>query len=457
MKLIEKVLKSKKGPEIVLFFVLLIFIIFSLYLAYNLKMGVSPDSYYHLEVSQAYSKTLGIPENTPDTYKWQDITRIPYLSLWVNGRILNLNEMTFNFDEIFLLRISNVLTALGTLIFVYLTSKRLIKNKWGQVLPVFLLSNTLMFVFLSSSINYDNLTILFSSAAIYFLIRFLQNPNHLKNSLLMWVFLLLGSLTKDTTLPLAAIMVIIWGAFLLRRKVLRREFFKQFLTLPNVLFLGIILFLLGLNMNLYLVNILSYGALGPSCLDMLTYEQCLESGVFARSVYKIPVVFEGNMIEASGLVLRFERIGPILYLPYWIVQIFRRIYGIMGDKFLFMPYEYVSFYLLYFFVGIYLIFKNRKKLRVEERALIVISVFYALLVAYYVNYKAYIRTDWKDLALQGRYIFPVLAPMYIVFSKYLLQIKNKKLLRILIGILIVGFLLGSIGYFFAYVPNDWFM
>jgi type IV secretory pathway VirB2 component (pilin) len=457
MKLLQLFVKKEKAPLYILLLILLVFLLFTLYLARNLKMGVSPDSYYHLEVSQAYSETLGIPENTPDTYKWKDITRIPFLSLWINGRILNLNEMIFNFDEILLLRVFNVLTALGTLIFVYLTSRRVIKNKWGQILPVFLLSNTLMFLFLSSSINYDNLTILFSSIAIYFLIRFLQNPNHLKNSLLMWIFLLLGSLTKNTTLLLAFIMVIVWGVFLLRAKVLKREFSKQFFTLPNILFLVVILFLLGLNMNLYLVNILSYGGLGPSCTDMLTYEQCLESGVFARGIYEIPRVFEGNVLEVVKLLLRFERIWPILYLPYWIVEMFRRIYGIMGDRFLFMPYEYVSFYLLYFFIGIYLVFKNRKNLRVQEKALVVISVSYGLFLAYYVNYKAYITHDWMDLALQGRYIFPVLAPVYIVFSKYFIQMKNKKLLKILMGILIVGFLLGSIGYFFLYVPNDWFV
>jgi flagellar basal body-associated protein FliL len=38
-----------------------------------------------------------------------------------------------------------------------------------------------------------------------------------------------------------------------------------------------------------------------------------------------------------------------------------------------------------------------------------------------------------------------------------LKIRNKKLLKILAGILVVLFLLGSIGYFFAYVPSDWFM
>ncbi len=456
MKLIEKFTNEKKAPLLTLVVTLVIFVSFALYLAFNIRMGISPDSKYHLEVSQAYSKVVGIPENTPDTYQWKDITRIPYLSFWVNGRMLNLNEKLLNFDQVFLLRIVNILTALGTLSFVYLLSKRLIKSSWGQILPTFLLSNTLMFVFLSSSINYDNLAILFCTAAIYFLVKYLQEPKRLSNSLLMFIFLLLGSLTKNSVLPLALILVIVWAVFLFKSNVLNEKFFKQFITFPNILLILIILILLLLNFDIYGVNLLIYNKLIPSCTDVLHYEGCLENGVFARSVYKIPRVFDGNMFEAVKLIAKGERIGPLLYLPYWIVEMSKKIFGIMGDRSLYMRYWYLPFYFMYFFMGIYLIFQNRKRFKVEDKGLLVISIFYTLIVAYYVNYKAYITHDWPDLGLQGRYIFPVLAPMYVLFSKYFLRIENKKLLNILLGALILLFVVGNIGYFFLYVPREWF-
>ena len=455
--MIKKLVKYKNTDKIVLAVVLAIFATFSLYLALNLRMGVSPDSYYHLEVSQAYSKTLGIPENTPETYQWRDITRIPYLSLWINGRILNLNEMTFNFDEVMVLRLSNVLTAVGTLILVYLISKRLIKNKWGQILPVFLLSNTLMFVFLSSSINYDNLTVLLSTAAIYFLVRFLQEPKKLSHSLFIFIFLLLGTLTKNSVLPLALVVFIVWAVVMFKKKILKREYFEQFVTLPNILLTIGFFLLVILNFNVYGVNMITFGKLGPSCLDVLTYEQCLENGVFYRDIYKIPQVFEGNIFDAIKLILTGERIGPVRYFPYWVVQMSKKIFGIMGDKSLFMKYEFLVPYFAYILLGLFLVFKNRKKMKIEEKGLIAVFSFYTLIVAYYVNYWTYIKHDWMDLALQGRYIFPVISIMYIIFSKYLLSIKNKKLLGILTGLLIIVFLLGSWGYFFAYAPMDWFV
>jgi uncharacterized membrane protein len=144
-------------------------------------------------------------------------------------------------------------------------------------------------------------------------------------------------------------------------------------------------------------------------------------------------------------------------MPYWIVEMSRKIVGIMGDRSLFMPYEYLPPYFLYFFLGIFLIIKHRKEWTVTDKAFITIFLFYVFILMYYNTYRSYITHDWMDLALQGRYIFPVLPIMYILFSKYFLKIRNKKLLKILAGILVVLFLLGSIGYFFVYVPSDWFM
>jgi 4-amino-4-deoxy-L-arabinose transferase-like glycosyltransferase len=457
MNILTNFLKKEKAPIYTLVIILLLFLSFTLYLALNMRMGVSPDSYYHLEVSQAYSQTLGIPENTPETYQWKDITRIPYLSLWINGRILNVNERTFDIDPVMILRISNILTSLGTLYILYLISKQLIKNKWGQILPVFLMSNTLMFVFLSSSINYDNLTVLFCTIAIYYLVKYIQEPKTLSNSILIFIFLLLGALTKNSIFPLGLIVTIIWVVVLFRRKVIGEETVKQILSFKNILLSLAFFVLLILFFNLYGVNYLTYGKLGPSCTDVLTFEQCLENGVFARGIYEIPKVFEGNMVEAFQLILSGERIGPIRYFPYWAVEMSRKIFGIMGDRSLFMRYEYIVPYFGFFFLGIYLLFKNRKKLKTEEKALLSIFVFYTLVVAYYVNYKAYISHDWKDLALQGRYIFPVLGIMYVLFSKYFLQLKNKKLLSILLILLVLLFILGNIAYFFGYVSTDWFI
>jgi 4-amino-4-deoxy-L-arabinose transferase-like glycosyltransferase len=180
-------------------------------------MGVSPDSYYHLRVSQAYSTTLGIPSNTPQTYKWRDITRIPYLYFWVNGRVLNINDGVI--DEVVLLGIINIIYSLGTVYVMYLLSKEIFKDKWKRVFPVFFLTHTLMFVFLSSSINYDNLANLLSTLSIYFFVKFVKKEGiDLKYLLLMLLSLCIGALTKTTVLPVSLVLVILSAVEVTKRK-----------------------------------------------------------------------------------------------------------------------------------------------------------------------------------------------------------------------------------------------
>ena len=195
--------------NIIFYIILLFFLVFTGYLAFTVKMGVSSDSWYHLRVSQAYEDTLTVPENTPETYKWRDLEHQPYLYFWINGRVLNLNEITFQFNEVILLRVVEIIYSFFTLYGTYLLSKEFFKKNWLRLLPVFLLSNTLMFVFLSSSINYDNMANMFSVFAILFFVKALKDKGNWKNIFLMLIFICLGGLTKYTFLPLAFILVVL--------------------------------------------------------------------------------------------------------------------------------------------------------------------------------------------------------------------------------------------------------
>ena len=109
---------------------------------------------------------------------------------WINGRILNINNGVI--DEVVLLRVINVIYSLGTVYVMYLLSKEIFKDKWKRVLPVFFLTHTLMFVFLSSSINYDNLANLLSTLSIYFFVKFVKKDINLKYLLLMLLSLCIG-------------------------------------------------------------------------------------------------------------------------------------------------------------------------------------------------------------------------------------------------------------------------
>lgn len=442
-------LKRKFNLEqLLLVLFLAIFLAFTLYLAFNVKMGVSSDSWYHLRVSQKYAETLSVPKNQPDTYKWRDLEYQPYLYFWLNGRLLNLNTATFQFNEVILLRVVNILYSLLTLLGTYLLSKEFFKNKWLRLLPVFLLSNTLMFLFLSSSINYDNLANMLAVFSILFFVRAVKTMGNLKDIFLMLMMILLGGLTKYTTLPLSFILILIaaihviknWGVYKseLKGKIL-------YLLIPiSILFL--------LNFGVYGINLIKFHSLDPDCLDVLTYEQCLENGVFYRDNVTIPP----QEVRFFEMVFSGQRLDPIRYTGVWIWEMTRRTVGIMGDDSLFASNVIVPFYIFFLLISTVIGGLNWKKFSREIKYISIVTLFYSLVLLFVQNYDMYLKRSYPALALQGRYIFPVIAPLYILIVLSFGMIK-RKWLRVLIFVgLIALFIIGGLPFFISNVDPSWF-
>jgi 4-amino-4-deoxy-L-arabinose transferase-like glycosyltransferase len=413
-------------------------------------MGVSPDSYYHLRVSQAYSTTLGIPSNTPQTYKWRDITRIPYLYFWVNGRVLNINDGVI--DEVVLLRIINIIYSLGTVYVMYLLSKEIFKDKWKRVFPVFFLTHTLMFVFLSSSINYDNLANLLSTLSIYFFVKFVKKEGiDLKYLLLMLLSLCIGALTKTTVLPVSLVLVILSAVEVTKRKgkVKKIKAGKELLLLIPV---AIFVFL---NLSLYGGNLLKYKSLEPSCTQILTHEQCLENGVYYRNKVDYNATPIDGPLDVFNMIVKGERIGPVRYFFKWFPDLMSKIFGIMGDNSLYLPSYLTALFIFFFLAGVVLLISNKKKLTKIDKYLITILLFYTAILFFTQNYSMYLTYNHYYLGLQGRYIFPVISIIYILLTKSFFFIKPKKLGNILLISFSILLIYSCNIYLFLNLPNSW--
>lgn len=443
--MLKKVI-NKYNLTLVLIF--LIFIAFTLYLALNIKMEISPDSWYHLRVSQTYSTTLTIPENTEETYQWRDITNIPYLYFWTNGRLLNLNDSTFQFNHVILLRIINIVYSLFTLVGVYLLSKEVIKNKWARLIPLVLITNTLMFLLLSSSINYDNLGNMFATFAILFFVKTIKYKGELKFPLLTILMLCLGTLTKFTIIPLTVILVILLLLELIKHFNIWKEGFKKrhlFYIVPVLLF-GI------LNVLLYGNNLVKYQELTPSCEKVLTHEQCLENGVYYRDMITMPAV-EVNLKE---MILGGKRLDPLRYTGVWVWEMTKRTVGIMGDSSFYHDILTISVFtfliVLSFLIGIY----NWKKLSKEHKYLFFITTSYLLILLFFQNYNMYLKRGYPTLALQGRYMFPVISSFYVLLSVFWLSISNRYLRLFIILTSLILLIIFSIPYFLLNIDSSWF-
>jgi len=446
----------RNNATIVFFILLLIFAIYSLFLSTHLKRGIIPDEGYHFELSLQFKPTWGIPPHSRFTESYGlNIRQSPFLGYWLNGRALNILELIFkepsNWRQLVFLRIVNTVFSIGTVSFTYLISKELINNKWGQLLPVFVLTNTIMFVFLSGGVNYDNPSNFMSTAGLYFLIRVFNKKHYIKNSL-GWLFCIsLGTLIKITLLPVALITTIFWIIHSIKNK--SWENFKNINVKRYWLPISFVIALLVLNFLIYGINYIKSQSLTPSCRDTYSDDVC-STTPFAKRRQTIGLPDKLTVSEA----VKLKYPEPLRYFfDTWIRAMLKKIYGIMGHK-SYYPKTIPYFHILLYWVTA-LSFRYYDKSNFKMNSLMGIIGFYTI-VLIYKNYNSELNYGFKQVALQGRYIFPVISAIYVLFSHYVMKISNKPLLMITLIIVVFLFIYGGpIRFFILYdsVFASWFV
>lgn len=452
----QKKLRQINLPIVVLVLILAVFMFYAIYLALNLQTNIIPDEPYRFEVSQYFSQTLGIPKDVPIAVVYGDnLARNSFLGYWIFGRILSVEAWvapeSTEFQQLVWLRLVNSVFALGTLIVTYLISRELIKNKWLQLLPVFFLSNTLMFVFLAGGVSYDNTTNLFCALGIYYLIRVLNGKHFLKNSCGWLISLMIASLIKYTILPLILFSAIVWVINVIKHKgilkSLKPDRWQDFIVMLIlvVLFLG--------NVVLYGGNLLQFQSLIPGCYDTYSNEIC------EQSVY---VVRRNNLGLPEKLTIfsAFKQgyPEPVRYLfEIWIPEMIARTFGIMGH----MTYYpiVISYFLMAFYWLVVLGMRYLRKPGFRSISLALMVVAYSA-VLFVMNYNNELVYGFKQVAFQGRYFFPVISLAFVLVGKQLEKLDNKYLRYATILALIFLFLYGSPFRFFWYQDSvfmDWFI
>ena len=450
---------QKHNAKLVLILLLIIFSAYSVFLATHLQTAIIPDETYRFEVATYFADTVGIPDDVPIAYSSGDnLHRNPYLGYWLYARAINIFQLfqpaAMEWQTLVALRVVNWLFALGTVVFIYGLSKELISNKWWQLFPVFMATNTLMFVFLSGGVNYDNPTIFACTAAIYFFVRALKKENFIIDSLAWAIFISVACLIKYSILPLALVLAIIWFVDLIRnRKTLQLESIKKW-HWGAIVLLIILIGLVFLNIALYGVNLVKFHALTPACIDTFPQEVCASSFFGMRHN-------EMALPEKLTLIGAFKQgyPEPVRYFfDEWVREMLKRTYGIMGEK------NYFPNTIAYFQVALFWVlllgFRYVKKLDFIKTSLMIIFGFYTtVLVA--MNYNSELIYGFnKYVALQGRYIFPVISIAFSLCAYILTKVRNKYIRYGTLIALIALFLYGGPVRFLWYYNSvfaDWFI
>lgn len=427
-----------------------------LFFALNISSAVPPDEITHAGLCGVFSKVLLLPDNSPETYRFGLATNIPWLYYWIMGKLLHLNFL--GIPDLVFCRLLNIPLAFGTIHFIRKMLHLLTNDRLPHLLLVVVLTNCAMFSLLSASVSYDNLANLLAAMAIYYLLAFFRERTgtHLAASILCQ---LAGCLCKITFLPL----VLILGALLLLHE------FKNLRRLPaavrnalrkatplNWLMTTAVLVALALNLQIHAGNYLRFETLNPSMPVVVSSQAAMENRLDARGLifnqYKegkityMEAVIKAGEIKHPGdkadtfyLLMNYEKLkqnpqlwmGLPAYSVLWLENMVGSIFGIKAH--LIMAKELPARVPLYVLMalallGFTLCWRQRKSGWLPLH-LATIGTLYAGYFLYEVNYDSYLNYGAPGLTLYGRYLFPVLGPLAVLFCRYLLQLFRNDVLR----------------------------
>ena len=459
------------------------FVVKLVFYAAKISSYVPPDEITHLALSRIFTG-FSLPENNSDTFQYGLVTNIPWLYYWFMGKLLPLNVL--GLSDLFFLRLVNIVLALGTIYYTCRLARLLTHDNLTHMLLFLAMTNTLMFSFLSASVSYDNLANFFSAAGVYFLFAFFKER-------VGWVLgvslvcQLAGCLTKASYLPLALILMILLIAHEYKSipkllQILPTKFKK--VRISQLLLVAVVFFGVALNVQLYGNNYIQYGKMVPEMSDVLPVESVMQNRIAARELIFMQfkkgeisywdamrlastIRHEGDRAGTIYLVRNYEErqrdrselLGPLEYVLPWGERVLNSVYGILGHLSMYNVGKTLwPILCLYSLACFSVIFRSRSNSDNGFLFLLgVVTGSYFLFVMFFLNYQAYLFYENFDIGLQGRYVFPVIGPFYVLFSYYLMRLfKNKSAQIALFTCAAVVLILLDFPFFLYHVTPGWF-
>lgn len=409
----EKVISNK-------FFVPIIILIFTwftfqtFYFSKNIKFGIFPDETDHFTKIKLFSTNETTLQSSFKLLKKDPLKNLFPFYHYSLGKLLALKQINFpNLSEILFLRNINIFFGLINFFISYLLIKEIIKNRLIQLSILIMQTNILMFVFISSSISYDNPINLLSNLSILFLIKLFKNPSQKIFLILLILTNILGCLIKITFIPLSFIEALILLIFI-------GKIFKN----------KIIIFLI-ISLSFFL----------------------LWTG--RRTISSISNTFiENTKINQSNPYLYNLKDFTVNYIK----ATKKRTFGILAHKNMFKQHNELIGYNIIFMVSTIILLFNFQEIFKNKKLILIsfISIAY-LLIQFSYNYsQSYLSSGLFGAALQGRYNFPIITSFLILLNYSLLSKFNNKTKTLIILIISIFFIYNSFFWFLKNSSPEWF-
>jgi len=419
------------------------FIIFGILMAHT---AGQPDQAPHNYYSQKYSETWGIPEenlNIRYTFIGQ-----PYLYYWLNGAIYKVYNSLFptgKLRPVLMWRLMSVFYSTLTVFFTYKLASKVTGNPYAGVLVSFLLSNTLMFVFVSGGISNDNLMNLAATAAIYHLVNIYKREDFIWQTALTGIWVIIGSLAKEQFLLLTLIIFLAWLFFVIRncRKI------NLELKRKNIFIILIFISSLVLFLGLYGTNLLRYSRTTPACAQIKSVGSCRTYG-YRYDFYK-PFNLQWIWFARDDLT------NPIKYgITYWGFKMIESIWGILSET-SFIPMLSVSLHGVLILWALFCHFFYWQPKDTNATLLFVILLSYCVYVFLW-NYKTEVEFNFQHYGVTGRYLLPILGTLLTLITHSFMKIKSLLLKRITIALVVLLYFAGGFGMYisrYAEIFSHW--
>ena len=455
----------------------------ALFFALRIKERIFPDEASWYGTIQVFSRSRWLPVDSPESYHLGLITHLPALYFFLLGKVLTCNFLPI--DDLIFLRVINVLLSMLTVAFAWFLSKRLGLALAVRILFLVMLTNTVMFTFTSGAVNYDNLSTLFAVVSLYFFIRFFQERSRY-HVLMFFLCNLAGMLTKNVLIPYCLALILMF--FFYERGSLVH--FPKSMALMisdwrwrDALLLALCLVALSMNVILYGGNKLRFGALLPSMDMVLPVEDCLQNRLFVRD-YVVREFKSGKqtLLDAQRLALSIrdpgdrasawhqlaeaasnskqgsqKLMGRWRYVLEWVQVVVARTYSVAAHLSLFKyEQDYYAYYAVYALAGGIWAFRFRELLTPYLGGIGFLVFSYTAILMQVVNYGNYRGTGFSGLALTGRYMFPVLVPLYMLTAHALLAKMPRwwqLTVALVVAVLFVG---GEFPWFLRLAGPEWF-
>ena len=432
MKDVYKKVTTLASSKKFFYFVLLVLVFEGSWMALSSHYPMAFDEGYHFGLIKLYSHHISPWWNGQplEADVFGAVSRDPsYIYHWLMSFLYRLINLVIHKEiyQVILLRLINVAIFAGGLM---LMRQLLLKaTKSHVVVNLSLLFFVLIPVIpsLAGQINYDNLLIGAGALVLLLTLSFvdtLRNKKQLDIKLLisLSILCLLSSLIKYAFLPIILtsivfVLIHVCQVYRTRGRSIKRELKASYKRLTGATKIGLIVgFVIsgGLFLERYGINTVKYHTPVPECNQVLNIERCHSYGPWRRNHNILKSRGQPN----SGTV----EFTTVTFAQHWIYILYRSMFyvlngpdsGYIVGQQLILPAKVATLALLSGLCCLVAYWRQIFKRKPARVLLASVFVVYAV-VLWLQNYADYLHLG-QPVALQGRYLIPVLMPLIILLA-----------------------------------------